>query len=118
MSVTVYIKKGCSTCTEARAYLVSKGVPFVERELFKEPLSEAEIRELLGDRPAADLISTRSPRYKAMGLDVATMSAEDCVRVMAQDPYLVRRPTFKVGDALVIGMDAKRLDAILPSGHA
>jgi len=112
MTITVYTKKGCSTCIEARAYLVKQGASFVERELFKDPLSEAEIRELLGDRPAAELVSTRSPRYKAMGLDVQTMSNDDCLRVMAQEPYLIRRPTFKVGDELVIGMDAKRLETL------
>ena len=114
MTVTVYTKKGCSTCTEARAYLVKKGVPFVERELFKDPLSEAEIRELLGDRPASELLSTRSPRYKAMGLDIQTMSDDACLQVMAQEPYLIRRPTFKIGKDLVIGMDAKRLETLIP----
>ncbi|MNR84029.1 Regulatory protein Spx [compost metagenome] len=113
MTVTIYTKKGCSTCTEARAYLVKQGVSFVERELFKDPLTEAEIRELLGDRPASELVSTRSPRYKAMGLDVQTMSNDDCLRVMAQEPYLIRRPTFKLGDDLVIGMDTQRLEALI-----
>ena len=113
MSITLYLKKNCSTCTTARKHLQSKGVVFTERELFNEPLSEAEIRELLGARPATELLSTKSPRFKELGLVGKPLTDEDCIRLMASEPYLIRRPTFKVGNDLVIGMDAARLDAAI-----
>lgn len=97
---------------------MSKGVPFTERELFKQPLNEAELRDLLGDRPASELFSTKSPRFKALGLEGKPLSDEERIRLMAQEPYLIRRPTFKIGSELVVGMDAKRLDALIPSQSA
>jgi len=68
---------------------------------------------MLGDRPASDLFSTKSPRYKAMGLEGKTLSNDEMIRLMAEEPYLVRRPTFRIGDRLVVGMDTKQLDALL-----
>lgn len=74
-----------------------------------------ELRELLGDRPAADLFSTKSPRYKAMGLAERNLSNDDLIGLMAEEPYLVRRPSFRIGDRLVVGMDTQQLDALLKS---
>ena len=113
MTVTLYLKKNCSTCTDARKHLAGQGVSFTERELFKDPLTEAEIRELLGDRPATDLLSTKSPRFKELGLVGKAISHEECIRLMASEPYLIRRPTFTVGSELVIGFDKARLDVVL-----
>lgn len=114
MTVTVYTKQNCSTCTQAKRHLNQQGVAFTERELFKQPLSLEEIRELLGDRPASELLSTRSPRFKELGLVGKSLSETDCLALMAQEPYLIRRPTFKVGSELVIGLDMARLEAVLP----
>lgn len=118
MTVTLYHKKNCSTCVTARKHLQGLGVTFTERDLFNQPLSEEEIRELLGDRPASDLLSTRSPRFKELGLVGKTLSDNDCIRLMASEPYLIRRPTFKVGTELVIGMDAPALDKALKAIEA
>lgn len=94
-------------------YLSQHGAEVTERDLFKQPLSAAELRDLLGDRPASDLFSTKSPRYKAMGLEGKTLSNDEMIRLMAEEPYLVRRPSFRIGDRLVVGMDTPQLDALL-----
>ncbi len=84
-----------------------------ERDLFKQPLTLQELKQVLGDRPAADLFSTKSPRYKAMGLEGKSLSNDEMIRLMAEEPYLVRRPSFRIGDRLVVGMDTQQLDALL-----
>lgn len=94
-------------------YLSQLGADIEERDLFKEPLTAAELEALLRDRPAADLFSTKSPRYKAMGLEGKALSNDELIRLMAEEPYLVRRPSFRIGDRLVVGMDTKQLDALL-----
>lgn len=94
-------------------YLSQKGADITERDLFKQPLTAEELKTLLGDRPASDLFSTKSPRYKAMGLEGKTLSNDEMIRLMAEEPYLVRRPSFRIGDRLLVGMDTKQLDALL-----
>lgn len=116
MTVTLYTKQGCSTCTDAKKHLKQLGVAFVERELFKQPLDEDEIRDLLGERSASELISTKSPRFKAMGLVGKPLSDEERITLMASEPYLIRRPSFKIGQELVIGLDKERLEQLLPAG--
>lgn len=89
---------------------------YVERDLFKDPLAEAEIRAYLGDRPALEWLATRSPRFKELGLDSQGLTSEAAIAWMAREPYLVRRPSFAVAGRLVaIGLDERALLACLRS---
>ncbi len=93
--------------------LSQKGVPHRERELFKEPLSADELRALLRGRPVSDIFATRSPTYKKLGLADQNLDDEAKLRLMVENPTLIRRPLIAVGDELVIGLDARRLEEAL-----
>lgn len=80
---------------------------FTPRDLFKQPLSTAEIRALGARHPdgVRGLLSTRSTQYKALGLDGKKVSDAELVALMAREPRLLRRPILDLGDRLVIGFD-------------
>ena len=84
-----------------------------ERDFFKDRFSEAEIRELLGGRSASEIFSWRSPSFKAMGLDTGGLGDNDLVRLMLQEPRLIRRPMIKLAGELIVGFDKKALDQAL-----
>jgi arsenate reductase-like glutaredoxin family protein len=85
----------------------------VERELFKQPLTAAEIEELLGLRAVSDVLSTRSPTYRELGLDRAQPSDAELLRQMEVEPRLLRRPLLRLGDQLLIGFDRAEWAAAL-----
>ena len=87
-----------------------------DRDFFKETFSEAELRELLGDRPVKDVFSFRSPSFKAMGLDPDSLTGDDLVRLMLQEPRLIRRPIVRLGNELIVGANEKSLTAALDGG--
>jgi arsenate reductase-like glutaredoxin family protein len=81
--------------------------------LFKEPLSADELRRLLRGRPARDIFATRSPKFRELGLSEEALDDHARLRLMVQYPQLIRRPLVSVGDDLVVGFDAARLEAAL-----
>jgi arsenate reductase-like glutaredoxin family protein len=89
-------------------------VAFTTRDLFKQPLTAAEIRALAARAPdgVRSLLSTRSPQYKALGLDRRQPSPAELVALMAREPRLLRRPIVDLGDRLVIGFDRAAFDAL------
>lgn len=91
-------------------------VDFDERDFFKEPFSEEELSDLVRLKPPSEVFSWRSPSFKAMGLEQEILSPEDLVRLMAQEPRLIRRPIVRVGDRLVIGANQKSIEAALQNG--
>ncbi|MGH2353229.1 MAG: arsenate reductase family protein [Chloroflexota bacterium] len=105
---TLYFKRGCSSCEKARAWLSEHGIATQEREIFKNPLSAAEIEDVIGPRPVTDVLSTRTTEYKARGLDKGHHSDAELLRQMEAEPRLLRRPLLHFGDHLLIGFDQAR----------
>ena len=84
-----------------------------DRDFFKETFSEAELREVLGDRPIRDVFSFRSPSFKVMGLDPDGLTDDDLIGLMLKEPRLVRRPLVRLGSELIVGANEKSLTAAL-----
>ena len=83
--------------------LSQEGVEVEERDFFKDPFDEAELRGLLkATTPPRDIFSWRSPSVKKLGLDRDALSDDDLVRLMVEEPRLVRRPLLEVGGRLVV----------------
>jgi arsenate reductase-like glutaredoxin family protein len=58
---------------------------------------------LVGDRPIVDIFASRSPSAKKLGVSPADLPEDEMVRLMLEEPRLIRRPLTKVGDKLVVG---------------
>ena len=84
-----------------------------ERDFFKDRFSETEIRGLLRGRTATEIFSWKSPSFKALGLDAGKLSDDDLVRLMLQEPRLIRRPMVRIGEELVVGSNTKDLERSL-----
>ena len=87
-------------------------MPFVERELFRQPLTVAELRALIGDRPVAEFFAWRSPRAKALGLRGRALSEAEMLELMSKEPALIRRPIVQVGGDVLVQPSAQRLQAL------
>jgi arsenate reductase (glutaredoxin) len=80
-------------------------------DIFRTPLTVDDLRALLGSRPAADLFSWRSPQARARGIVPGSLSDEELLALMAEEPRLIRRPITRIDDELVIGADIERIQA-------
>jgi arsenate reductase len=89
-------------------------VAFTPRDLFKQPLTAAEIRALAARHPEGvrGLLSTRSTQYKALGLDTKKVSDAQLIALMAGEPRLLRRPILDLGDRLIVGFDRVAYDGL------
>lgn len=92
-----------------KASLSQDGVELNERDFFKDGFSEAELRDLLGDTNPADVFSWRSPSARKLGLDRDTASPDELIRLMIDEPRLIRRPLIQVEGRLVVGTDKKAM---------
>ena len=85
----------------------------IERDYFKEPLSEAEIREMAALAGVDQIFARRSPSLKQMGLANQDLSEDEMVNLMLQEPKLVRRPLIRVGDKVFAGGSSSVLDSVV-----
>lgn len=93
--------------------LSQAGIPFAERDLIRERLSEADLRALLAGRPADLLYSRRGRQNKALGIDPDRLTEAEMIAYMAAEPRLIRRPTLVVDGEIVAGPTRAKLDEIV-----
>ncbi len=88
-------------------------VSLVERDYFKDPFAEEEIREMASMAGIDQIFARRSPSLKQMGLAGRELSEDEMVRLMLQEPKLVRRPMTRLGSQLFVGGGAAVLDSVV-----
>jgi arsenate reductase/regulatory protein spx len=93
-------------------------VSIQERDYFKEPLTEGEVREMAGMAGIEQIFAKRSPSLKQMGLAGQELPEDQMVQLMLQEPKLVRRPMMRVGDQLFVGGGAAVLDSVVSAAKS
>ena len=93
---------------------MQKGVELEERDFFQDRFSEAELRSLVGKRPAQERFSWNSPSYKKLGLKREDLGDHRLIGMMLEEPRLIRRPFTSVGSTLIVGSDTSALEQAFP----
>ena len=89
------------------------GIEPAERNYAKQPFTVTELQEIFEGRDPRDFINPKSTPYKTMGLAGKTLSRDEALKLMADDPNLLKRPITIVGSEFVVGFDRVRLRALL-----
>jgi arsenate reductase len=108
--LTVYEKPTCTTCKSLFALLTERGIDFDRVNYHVDPLPESKIRELVaktGGSPR-DVLRTKEPVYKELGLDRRDVSDDELFRLMAEHPPLLQRPIVERGDRAVLARPVER----------
>ena len=101
----------CSKSRCALELLEEKKIPIDVRDYISDTPSIDELRAivtLLGERPAA-IVRRGEARYKELGVDVDTMSDEDVLRLLVENPILIERPIIVYNGRAVVGRPPERV---------
>jgi Spx/MgsR family transcriptional regulator len=100
-------KPNCTTCRKAKKFMEEQGFHLDFRDLDKEKLSASEIEELIGNHDYRDFLNTSNELYRKAKMKLNPPSRKEAVRLMSQQPNLIRRPVILAGGRLVLGFDEK-----------
>ena len=93
-----------------KAELSQAGIEYEERDFFTEPFTIDELRDTIGPRPVSDFFSWRSPSFRKMGLNRDELSDHKLLKLMVEEPRLIRRPLIMTADGdLIVGTDKKTM---------
>jgi Spx/MgsR family transcriptional regulator len=83
--------------------LEGRGFELDKHNLAKERPSRELLSRLIDEHGIESVLSTRSPAFKALGLDVAELTTAKAVALMQEEPNLVRRPLILGSKKVVFG---------------
>ena len=85
--------------------MLEGGAELDTRDLSKEPLSEEELESLIGARDYKQFLNRRNELYREKNMEEKPPTRAEAIRLMAENPNLVRRPLLMLGEHIVLGFD-------------
>ena len=84
----------------------------MKHNLAKEPPTRELLSRLIDEYGLEAVLSTRSPAYKARGLDAKKLSKSEAIDLMLEDANLIRRPLVLKGKKAVFGYAPAEYDSL------
>ncbi|HDU1197405.1 TPA: transcriptional regulator Spx [Listeria monocytogenes] len=114
--VTLYTSPSCTSCRKARAWLEEHDIPYKERNIFSEPLSLDEIKEILRmtEDGTDEIISTRSKTFQKLNVDLDSLPLQQLLELIQKNPGLLRRPIIIDEKRLQVGYNEDEIRRFLP----
>lgn len=108
--VTVFEKPTCTTCRKLFKLFAEQGIEAERIDYNVLGLSREQldrIVKLTGLAPR-ELLRTREPEYKSLGLDDASVDDETILSAMVANPVLLQRPVVIKGDKAVLARPVEK----------
>ena len=114
--LTLYTSPSCTSCRKARAWLQEHQIPFVERNIFLEPLNSSELKAILQmtEDGTEEIISTRSKVFQKLNMDLDDLPLQELLELVQNNPGLLRRPIMIDDKRLQVGFNEDEIRRFLP----
>ena len=115
--IVIYTSPGCAGCRKLKAWLKDRSIDYVEKNIFKVLLNPTEIKHLLmrSENGTDDIISKRSKIIIENKIDIDSMSIDQLVNFIKNNPSILKRPIIISEQNFQVGYDAEEIDAFKPS---
>lgn len=110
----IYHNPRCKKSRAGLQFLQEKGIEPEVIEYLKTPLNEAEVKDILVrlNMKPADIIRTQEEYYRNQ-LKGRKFNDDEWVRILVENPKLIRRPIVVNGPKAVIGDPASNIEALM-----
>ncbi|MCD8508556.1 MAG: transcriptional regulator SpxA [Bacillus sp. (in: Bacteria)] len=114
--VTLFTSPSCTSCRKAKAWLQENNIEFVERNIFSEPLSVEEVKEVvrMTEDGTDEIISTRSKVFQELEVELDLMPLQDLFKLISDHPGLLRRPIIMDEKRIQVGYNEAEIRRFLP----
>ena len=92
--------------------LREKGARFEEVDL-NRGLTVAELDQLIGKRDYREFLNSRNELYRERGMKDNPPPRAEALRLMSENPNLIRRPIQVKGREMVLGFDEQALSGLV-----
>ncbi len=75
-------------------------------------LSVAALEELIGERDYKQFLNSRNALYREMGMKKNPPPRGEALRLMSENPNLIKRPVAVAGRKIVLGFDSEALGGL------
>lgn len=114
--VTLYTSPSCTSCRKARTWMEEHGITYTERNIFAEPLTIDEIKNILRmtEDGTEEIISTRSKAFQELHIELDEVPLNRLFQLIQHNPGLLRRPIILDEKRFQVGYNEDEIRRFLP----
>lgn len=92
--IKVYVSPSCLSSRKVTQFFDKNKISYIKRNIFKEPLSEEEIKSLLQFAPNGihDIISERAKYIKVHAINIEKLKLSQVYALIKRSPTILKRP--------------------------
>ena len=112
-AILFYEKPGCINNTRQKKLLQEAGYEVDARNLLTEAWTAQRLAPFFSGLPVADWFNRSAPQVKDRQVIPELLTEEEAIKLMLQEPLLIRRPLMQIGDHFLVGFEADRVNQVL-----
>ncbi|GAK30245.1 arsenate reductase [Weissella oryzae SG25] len=114
--VVIFTSPSCTSCRKALAWLKAHKISFIERNIFKEPLTRDELKTILRltENGTEEIISTRSSQFQKLAINLDELKLSELIDLLVKEPTLLKRPLMVDDRRLQVGYNEDEIRCFLP----
>ena len=114
--IKIYVSPSCSSCIKVKKWFDDQKIPYVEKNITGQGLSEKELRDMLekSENGTDDIISLRSKIIKEQNIKLDDMSVSEMIQFIRQNPTVLKRPIMVDDSHIQVGYDADEMTTFIP----
>lgn len=109
-TIIFYEKPGCTNNTRQKKLLADAGHQVIAKNLLTEVWRAERLRAFFGASAVRDWFNYSAPAIKHGEIEPDTLTEQEAMTLMLENPLLIRRPLMQVGDSLMAGFDQQTVD--------
>lgn len=114
--VIIYMSPSCTSCRKANAWLEEYNIPFIQRNIMKNPPTELELNRMMSltDKGTDELISTRSKAFKKLNINIDELSLHELYDLVHHHPEILRKPIILDQRRIQVGYNESEIRQFVP----
>ena len=114
--IQIYTTPSCASCRKAKKWFDQYNIPYSEKNIFSIKLSKEDIFRMLANSENGfdDIISTRSKVFKEKQLEPDSMTIQELVDFIIENPSVLKRPIIINENELQVGYNNEDITIFLP----
>ena len=110
-TITFYEKPGCKGNLRQKTLLAAAGHTVQAKSLKAEAWTADRLLAFLGKLPIKQWFNQSAPAIKSGDIVPENISFEHALRLLLDNPLLIRRPLMEIGEERLVGFDIAAVDA-------
>lgn len=111
--VVFYEKKGCGGNARQKELLSNAGIEFEVKDILNTVWTKEILESFFSNLEGEQIFNMSALKIKNNALDITTLSKDEAIALMIQEPILIKRPLLEINQTKLCGFDIDAINTLL-----